>query len=264
MAASGRGRLRLLEIMTEKPKNNAVALVTGGGGDIGRAIALKLAESWAGVAIVDIDETHGAETVRLLTEGGCNALFIRANVSNAAETAAYVDQVERELGPIGAFANNAGIEGVVSPIQDYPEEMFDRLMQVNVKGVFLGMKYVIAKMMARGEGAIVNTASTSAIRGRAGLAGYVASKHAVLGLTRVAALDASGTGIRINAVLPGPIESRMVQALDRQASNGFARAGAATYGTPESVANVVAFLLSSAASHVNGAAWTVDAGGTVA
>ncbi len=250
--------------MTERPNNNAVALVTGGGGDIGRSIALKLAQTWANVAVVDIDEASGAETARLLNENGCNAVFIRADVSNAVEAAAYVDQVERLLGPIGAFANNAGIEGVVSPIQDYPEDAFDRLMQVNVKGVFLGLKYVIARMMARGEGAIVNTASTSAIRGRAGLAGYVASKHAVLGLTRVAALDVAGTNIRINAVLPGPIESRMVQALDRQASNGFARAGAASYGSPDSVANVVAFLLSSEASHVNGAAWTIDAGGTVA
>lgn len=250
--------------MMDKPYNNAVALVTGGGGDIGRAIALKLAESWVGVAIVDLHEAHGAETARLLTERGCRSTFICADVSNAAATAAYVDEVENTLGPIGAFANNAGIEGVVASVQDYPEEMFDRLMQVNVKGVFLGLKYVILKMMARGEGAIVNTASTSAIRGRAGLAGYVASKHAVLGLTRVAALDVSGTSIRINAVLPGPIESRMVQALDHQAANGFARAGTATYGTPESVAAVVAFLLSPAASHVHGAAWTVDAGGTVA
>ncbi|KIZ41336.1 MULTISPECIES: SDR family NAD(P)-dependent oxidoreductase [Rhodopseudomonas] len=250
--------------MSKTSRNEAVALVTGGGGDIGRSIALKLAADWAGVAIVDTDEVNGAETTRRLIERGCRSIFIRADVSDPAEAAAYVDQVERRLGPIGAFANNAGIEGVVAPIQDYPDATFDRLLEVNVKGVFLGLKHVIARMMPRREGAIVNTASTSAIRGRTGLAGYVASKHAVLGLTRVAALDVAGTAIRINAVLPGPIESRMLQALDGQTTNGFGRSGTAPCGSPDSVADVVAFLLSPAARHVNGAAWTVDAGSTVA
>ena len=144
--------------------------------------------------------------------------------------------------------------------------MFDRLLQVNVKGVFLGLKHVLARMLPRGRGAIVNTASTSAIRGRAGLAGYVASKHAVLGLTRTAALEVLGTGIRINAILPGPIESRMIRELDEQARRGSSsllRAGGAPHGRPENIADVVAFLSSDAATHVNGAAWVVDAGMTV-
>jgi NAD(P)-dependent dehydrogenase (short-subunit alcohol dehydrogenase family) len=136
-----------------------------------------------------------------------------------------------------------------------------------VKGVFLGLKHVLAKMRLRGWGAIVNTASTSAIRGRAGLAGYVASKHAVLGLTRTAALEVMGTQIRVNAILPGPIESRMIRELDDQAGRnmaGLRRAGSAAYGRPENIADVVAFLASEEASHVNGAAWVVDAGMTVA
>jgi NAD(P)-dependent dehydrogenase (short-subunit alcohol dehydrogenase family) len=113
---------------------------------------------------------------------------------------------------------------------------------------------------------VVNTASTSAIRGRAGLAGYVASKHAVLGLTRVAALDVAGTSIRVNAVLPGPVETRMIHSLDEQAlaaGSGIKRAGGSSYAKPEDVANIVAFLLSDQAAHVNGAAWVVDAGSTV-
>ena len=144
-----------------------------------------------------------------------------------------------------------------------PDDVFDRLLQVNVKGVFLGLKYVLARMIPRGWGAIVNTASTSAIRGRAGLSGYVASKHAVLGLTRTAALEVAGTRIRVNAILPGPIESRMIRELDDQASRNaqdFKRAGAARYGKPENIADVVAFLASDGAAHVNGAAWVVDDG----
>nr|WP_283815824.1 SDR family NAD(P)-dependent oxidoreductase [Bradyrhizobium lablabi] len=244
-----------------------VALVTGGGGDIGRAIALRLARMSSAVALVDIDEAAARATAGLVEAAGCKAMAVRADVSSALETAAYVEAVEDRLGPIGIFANNAGIEGVVAPLHEYPDEMFDRLFQVNVKGVFLGLKHVLARMLPRGRGAIVNTASTSAIRGRAGIAGYVASKHAVLGLTRTAALEVTGKGIRVNAILPGPIESRMIRELDEQArrrSSGARRAGSAPYGKPENIADVVAFLASDEAAHVNGAAWVVDAGMTVA
>jgi NAD(P)-dependent dehydrogenase (short-subunit alcohol dehydrogenase family) len=244
-----------------------VALVTGGGGDIGRAIARRLARTSQAVAIVDIDEPAARETADLVIAAGCRAIVIRADVSSDAETAGFVDTVERELGPIAIFANNAGIEGVVAPLHDYPVDTFDRLYQVNMRGVFLGLKHVLARMRPRGEGAIVNTASTSAIRGRAGLAGYVASKHAVLGLTRTAALEVSGTRIRVNAILPGPVESRMIRELDEQArrnSAGPRRAGSAPYAQRENIADVVAFLASDAAVHVNGAALVVDAGMTVA
>lgn len=243
-----------------------VALVTGGAGDIGRAIALRLARTCSAVAIVDLDEQRGVETASLVEASGCRARFIRADVSSAEETSGFVEEVERSFGPIAIFANNAGIEGVVAPIHEYPEDVFDRLLQVNTRGIFLGLKYVLARMIPRRTGAIINTASTSAIRGRAGLAGYVATKHAVLGLTRVAALDVAGTQIRVNAILPGPVRSRMMDALNEQVRNGAAslgRSGAAGYGRPEDVANVVAFLASNEAAHVNGAAWVVDAGMTV-
>jgi NAD(P)-dependent dehydrogenase (short-subunit alcohol dehydrogenase family) len=259
--------LRFPEVVTPPiDADRPVALVTGGGGDIGRAIAMRLARMSNAVAIVDIDRHAAEETAGLVEAAGCRAMAIRADVASSQETAAFVDAVEGRLGPIGIFANNAGIEGVVAPLHEYPEDTFDRLLQVNVKGVFLGLKYVLARMIQRGAGAIVNTASTSAIRGRAGLAGYVASKHAVLGLTRTAALEVVETRIRVNAVLPGPIESRMIRELDRAASagaTGLRRTGSAPYGRPENIADVVAFLASDEAAHVNGAAWVVDAGTTV-
>lgn len=245
----------------------SVALVTGGGGGIGRAIAMRLARGGADVAVVDLDEAAGMKTAELVMAANRRSVFIRADVTRSSDVAAYVETTESMLGPITVFANNAGIEGVIAPIDEYPEEMFDRLLSVNVKGVFLGLKHVLGRMRKRGFGAVVNTASTSAIRGRARLAGYVATKHAVLGLTRVAALDMAGTGIRVNAVLPGPINTRMIRALDEQAQRtggGIKRAGSTAYGDPDDVATVVAFLLSDEAVHVNGAAWTVDAGSTIA
>jgi NAD(P)-dependent dehydrogenase (short-subunit alcohol dehydrogenase family) len=250
--------------MTEA-STRPVALVTGGGGDIGRAIALRLAASSAAVAIVDIDEQAAAATARLVETSGGNAITIHADVSDPQAVAAYVDLVEASLGPIEVFANNAGIEGVVSPLQHYPDDIFDKVMAVNVKGVFLGVKHVLARMIPRGRGVIVNTASTSALRGRAGIGGYVASKHAVLGLTRTAAVEVMGTKIRVNAILPGPIESRMIRELNEQArhsSNDARRAGSAPYGRPEDIAEIVAFLASDAAAHVNGAAWVADGGVT--
>jgi NAD(P)-dependent dehydrogenase (short-subunit alcohol dehydrogenase family) len=253
-------------MIADSESQKPVSLVTGGGGDIGRAIAVRLARICGGVAIVDIDEQAAGETARLIEATGVKTLVIRADVSSASDTSYYVETAENELGPIGIFANNAGMEGLVAPLHEYPEEIFDQLYQVNVKGIFLGLKYVLGKMRQRGTGAIVNTASTSAIRGRAGLAGYVSSKHAVLGLTRTAAVEVVGTGIRVNAVLPGPIESRMIRELDDQATRSTSapgRAGSAGYGQPQHIADVVAFLATAEAAHVNGAAWVVDGGMTV-
>jgi NAD(P)-dependent dehydrogenase (short-subunit alcohol dehydrogenase family) len=227
---------------------------------------MRLAQGGADIAIVDIDADQGEETARLVEGLGRRAIFIRADVSEEEEVRAYIGAAEARLGPMTAFVNNAGIEGVIAPIFDYPVKVFDKLLAVNTRGVFLGLKYALAQMRGHGRGAVVNIASTSSIRGRAGLAGYVAAKHAVLGLTRVAALDMAGTGIRVNALLPGPIDTRMIHALDeqaREAGKPVQRTGRSDYGSPEDVAHVAAFLLSDNARHVNGAAWTVDAASTV-
>lgn len=244
-----------------------VALITGGAGGIGRAIALRLARDGYSVAVVDRDRVLGAETCTLAEAAGVRAAFFEADVSNNAQVASFVKGAEEALGPITAFVNNAGVEGAFAPIFDYPEEAFDQVFAVNAKGAFLCLKHVLARMRGHGAGAVVNLASTSSIRGRAGLAGYVASKHALLGLTRVAALDMAGTAIRVNAVLPGPVETRMIREIDRKASEAgrkIQRGGASPHARPEQIADVVAFLLSEQASHVNGAAWTVDGASTVA
>jgi NAD(P)-dependent dehydrogenase (short-subunit alcohol dehydrogenase family) len=244
----------------------SVALVTGAGGAIGRAIALRLADAGHDMALVDLDAISGAQTARLIEEAGRTALFIRADMTLADAVAGFVETVEARLGPIEVFANNAGIEGTVAPIHAFPDDVFDRVQAVNVRGVYLGLKHVLARMVPRGRGAVVNTGSTSSVRGRAGLAAYVASKHAVLGLTRVAALDVEGTSVRVNAVLPGPIESRMIRSLDALAGaqgGAVQRAGAARYGRPEDVAAAVSFLLSDEAVHMNGTTLTVDAGATI-
>ena len=231
-------------------------MVTGGGGDIGRAICRRLASaSWA-VVVCDQDLEAATDTVRLVERHGGIARAEQADVTDDGQISDMLDRASQHLGRIGAMVNNVGIAGVVQPLPTYPEHVFDRVMRVNVYGVFLGMRAVLPRMLEAGAGAIVNTASTSAIRGRANLAGYVASKHAVLGLTRVAALETVGTGVRVNAVLPGPIETRMVKALDE--------ATRAISGHPEDVAATVAYLVSPEARHVNGAAWVVDGGSTLA
>ena len=155
---------------------------------------------------------------------------------------------------------------------DYPEDVFDQVVAVNLRGTFLGLRHVLGVMATQGSGAIVATGSTSSIRGRHGLAAYVASKHAVLGLVRVAALEVAGTAVRVNAVLPGPVDTRMIHNLDTMAREArerdgtpeIARAVAVRRADPDEVAGVVAFLCSDDAAHVNGAAWVVDGGSTVA
>lgn len=242
------------------------ALVTGAAGGIGRAIALRLAADGLSVAAVDIDAAAAEETVCAVTGAGGRAYAIGADVSRSDHWSAALDRAEGELGPVGMLVNNAGIEGAFAPIDTYPEDAFDRVFAVNVRGVFLGLRHGLSRMRTRGVGAVVNIASTSSIRGRAGLAGYVAAKHAVLGLTRSAALDMAGTKIRVNAVLPGPVETRMIRAIDAlagEAGRAVQRAGLSQPIPPESVAETVAFLLSNQAAHVNGASWVVDAGSTL-
>jgi len=247
-----------------------VAIVTGGANGIGAAVARGFVQRGGRVAIVDRDADAGAA---LAAELGRAAIFRAADVTRTADVAAYVAAALDAFGTIDCFHNNAGIEGKVAPTAEYEEAMFDAVMGVNVKGVFLGLRHVLPVMLRQGRGAVVNTASIAGLVGTAGMPAYVASKHAVIGLTKVAAAEVGKDGIRVNAVCPGPIATRMVQDIARQVSPNNpdsveARYSAGLplrrYGTAEEVANLVLFLCSYLASNITGAQYVVDGGRTAA
>lgn len=246
-----------------------VALVTGGGGGIGRAVCVEFARAGARVAIVDLDRELGEATLALLKQEAAEARFFRADVTKAVEVAAYVQGTVDAFGRIDAFVNNAGFEGTVGPVQTYPEETFDRVLAVNVKGVFLGLKYVVPVMLAQKSGAIVNMSSGAGLIGTPGMVAYTASKHAVLGINKTVALELAPQGIRVNAICPGVINTRMMRQLESLLSPGnpegcVAQMKASTpngrYGEPQDVARTAVFLCSDLAAHIVGQRIVVDGG----
>ena len=248
-----------------------IALVTGGGNGIGHASALLFAEHGAAVVVVDNDAAAAADTARLITEQGGDALDVAADVSRSDQVQAYVAAALRKHDRIDCFFNNAGIEGQVAPTAEYDEDVFDSVMAVNVKGVFLGLRHVLPVMLKQGSGTVVNSASIAGLVGAPGMPAYVASKHAVIGLTKVTAGEVSGAGVRVNAVCPGPIETRMIQGLAEQINpsdpdtvhKGYhSNIPLGRYGQADEVANVVLFLCSDLASNITGAQYVVDGGRT--
>ena len=241
-----------------------VALITGAGSGIGRASALAFAREGAKVAVADIVVEGGEETVRMVKEAGGEAFFIKVDVANAAEVEAMVNAVVDTYGRIDCAYNNAGIEGRLASTDEYPEDVFDKVIDINLTGVWLCMKYELPHMLKQGSGAIVNTASGAGLIGVAGMSAYVASKHGVVGLTKTAALEYARSGIRVNSVCPGLIQTPMVERITAdQPQLGEALVAAEPVGRtgkPEEIAESVVWLSSDAASFVTGHAMSVDGG----
>lgn len=241
-----------------------VALVTGGGSGIGRASAMTFAREGARVVVADVAVEGGEETVRIIQDAGGEGIFVKADVSKAGEVEALINRAVETYSRLDCAQNNAGIEQVPVRIHEYPEEVWDRLISINLKGVWLCMKYEIAQMLKQGGGAIVNTSSVAGLVGFRGISAYVASKHGVNGLTKSASLEYAQEGIRINAVCPGFIQTPL---LERYVNNDpeleaqlVQLEPVGRIGTPEEVAEAVVWLSSDAASFVTGHTMTVDGG----
>jgi NAD(P)-dependent dehydrogenase (short-subunit alcohol dehydrogenase family) len=244
--------------------NGTVALVTGAGSGIGRATAVRFAELGADVAVADLDEAGGTETVRLVEEADGETAFFSVDVSDEDSVVTLVaDVVERFEGIDFAF-NNAGIEGASGPITDQSVDNWDRVVDVNLRGVFLCMKHEIPVLRERGGGAIVNTSSVAGLVGAGDLTPYYASKHGVVGLTRSVAVEVAGDGIRVNAVCPGVVDTPMVERFtggDSEALGAVVEPQAMKRAAaPDEIAAAVVWLCSEDASFVTGVPMPVDGG----
>jgi NAD(P)-dependent dehydrogenase (short-subunit alcohol dehydrogenase family) len=245
-----------------------VALVTGAGSGIGRASALAFAREGARVVVADVEPRGGEETVHLITQEGGEAGFVAVDVAQSADVQHMIAWTVERYGRLDCAHNNAGIlasEVAATSLHEYPEDVWDRVVRVNLTCVWLCLKYEIAPMLRQGGGAIVNTASVAGLVGFRGGGDYVASKHGVVGLTKTAALDYARQGIRVNAVCPGPLRGtamsdRVTAAIPGLDERYEAFAPVGRLGTPEEVADAVVWLCSNTASYVTGVALPVDGG----
>lgn len=249
-----------------------VIIITGAGSGLGQVTAVTVAKDGAKLALVDLNSNGLEETKKLIFEVAPEAelLLVTANVADEAAVKNYVDETVNKFGRIDGFFNNAGIEGKQNLTEDFGIDEFHKVVNVNLNGVFYGLKYVLAEMKRNGAGSVVNTASVGGIRGVGNQSGYSASKHGVVGLTRNSGIEYGQFGININAIAPGAIMTPMVEASLKQigGEEGWEEAGKEfvsanpmkRFGKPQEVANVVAFLLSDESKFVNASVITIDGG----
>ncbi|MCC6606189.1 MAG: SDR family oxidoreductase [Anaerolineae bacterium] len=244
--------------------NGKIALITGGGSGIGRETAVLFAQHGASLAIADLNPQGGQATVQMIREAGGTAVFIQTDVAQAAQVEAMIHAVVAAYGRLDIAFNNAGIEGAPVRTIDVTEAEFDQIMAVNAKGVWLCLKYEIQQMLRQGGGTIINTASVAGLMGAHSMPAYAASKHAVVGLTRTAAVEYARKGIRVNAVCPAIIRTAMVERaiaqLPQLEHGAIQNNPSRRLGTPQEVAQAVLWLASDASSFTTGATLTVDGG----
>lgn len=246
---------------------NKTTIITGGAAGIGLAAAKLFSGEGSNVLIVDLNEEQLKAAVDEI--GSDQASYQIGDVTQEDQVQAYVDVALERYGKIDCFLNNAGVEGIVAPIIDTPVEIFDQVIAVNVRGVWLGLKYVIPAMLAGDGGSIVITSSMAGLKGTPSLSPYITSKHAVVGMMRSVSQEYSTQGIRINTVNPAPIETRMMRSLEQGFAPGHEAEAKSQltemmpmgrYGEPEEVAQMMAFLCSDDASYCCGGVYTVDGG----
>jgi len=248
-----------------KKLENKVAIITGGAGSIGKTTAKLFLEEGAKVLLVDLDEDELKKALAELNSE--HVKYCVADVSKSIDVERYVNETVKLYGKIDVFFNNAGIEGVVKPIIDYPEEIFDEVISVNVKGIWLGNKYALPQM--KDGGSIILTSSVSGISGSANLSAFIISKHAVVGIMRAAAIEAAPRKIRVNSVHPGPVNNRMMRSIEEGEIAGHAKEVKEhlektipfrRYAEPDEVANLVLFLASDDSQFITGTTQVIDGG----
>lgn len=248
-----------------KRLENKVAIITGGAGSIGKTTAGLFLQEGAKVWLVDMNEDALKKTVEEL--GGKNVKYTAADVTKSGDVQRYVNDAVKAFGKIDVFFNNAGIEGVVKPVVDYPEDVFDKVLAVNVKGVWLGNKYVVPNM--NDGGSIILTSSVAGIAGSLDVSAYIASKHAVVGMMRNLSLEVAPRKIRVNTINPSPVDNRMMRSLEA----GYAPGQGETvkkelekiiplgrYAKPEEIAELVLFLASDESKFITGTTQVIDGG----